>query len=31
VIAFLMASPWANLPLTIMMFGFFGAGAVNAG
>ncbi len=28
VIAFLMASPWANLPLTIMLFGFFGAGAV---
>lgn len=27
VIAFLMASPWANLPLTIMLFGFFGAGA----
>jgi uncharacterized membrane protein YraQ (UPF0718 family) len=28
VIAFLMASPWANLPLTIMMFGFFGTGAI---
>jgi len=28
VIAFLMASPWANLPLTIMLFGFFGAGAL---
>lgn len=27
VVAFLMASPWANLPLTIMLFGFFGAGA----
>lgn len=24
VIAFLLASPWANLPLTILMFGFFG-------
>jgi uncharacterized membrane protein YraQ (UPF0718 family)/YHS domain-containing protein len=24
VIAFLLASPWANLPITIMMFGFFG-------
>jgi len=24
VIAFLLASPWANLPLTIIMFGFFG-------
>lgn len=24
VIAFLMASPWANLPLTLMLIGFFG-------
>ena len=24
VIAFLMASPWANLPLTIILIGFFG-------
>ncbi len=24
VVAFLLASPWANVPLTIMMFGFFG-------
>ena len=24
VITFLMASPWANLPITILMFGFFG-------
>ncbi len=24
VIAFLLASPWANLPITILMFGFFG-------
>lgn len=24
VITFLLASPWANLPLTILMFGFFG-------
>lgn len=24
VVAFLLASPWANLPLTILMFGFFG-------
>ena len=24
VVAFLLASPWANLPLTIIMFGFFG-------
>jgi uncharacterized protein len=23
-VAFLLASPWANLPLTIIMFGFFG-------
>jgi len=28
VVAFLLASPWANLPLTIMLFGFFGAGAI---
>jgi len=28
VVAFLLASPWANLPLTIMLFGFFGTGAV---
>ncbi len=28
VVAFLLASPWANLPLTIMLFGFFGAGAL---
>lgn len=28
VAAFLLASPWANLPLTILMFGFFGAKAV---
>ncbi len=24
VIAFLLASPWANLPVTLLMFGFFG-------
>jgi len=24
VIAFLLASPWANLPITILLFGFFG-------
>lgn len=24
VVAFLLASPWANLPLTMVMFGFFG-------
>ena len=24
VVAFLLASPWANLPITILMFGFFG-------
>ncbi len=24
VVAFLLASPWANLPLTVIMFGFFG-------
>ncbi|MFH1173257.1 MAG: permease [bacterium] len=28
VVAFLLASPWANLPLTIIMFGFFGAKAL---
>ncbi len=27
VIAFLMASPWANLPITILLFGFFGPNA----
>lgn len=27
VIAFLLASPWANLPITILLFGFFGAKA----
>lgn len=27
VIAFLMASPWANLPVTILLFGFFGVNA----
>ncbi|MDD5382636.1 MAG: permease [Candidatus Margulisbacteria bacterium] len=27
VVAFLLASPWANLPLTIIMFGFFGVKA----
>ncbi|MDI6731348.1 MAG: permease [Candidatus Margulisbacteria bacterium] len=27
VIAFLLASPWANLPLTLIMFGFFGVKA----
>ncbi|MCA9404586.1 MAG: permease [Candidatus Omnitrophica bacterium] len=26
VIAFLLASPWANLPLTILLIGFFGVG-----
>lgn len=26
-ITFLMASPWANLPVTILLFGFFGAKA----
>ncbi|MFA5087494.1 MAG: permease [Candidatus Omnitrophota bacterium] len=24
VVAFLLASPWANMPLTLMLFGFFG-------
>jgi len=28
VIAFLLASPWANLPITILLFGFFGLKAV---
>ena len=28
VITFLLASPWANLPMTILMFGFFGLKAV---
>lgn len=28
VIAFLLASPWANLPLTILLFGFFGVKAL---
>lgn len=28
VIAFLLASPWANLPIAILMFGFFGAKAI---
>lgn len=28
VITFLLASPWANLPLTILMFGFWGINAV---
>lgn len=27
-ITFLMASPWANLPVTILLFGFFGAQAL---
>lgn len=27
VIAFLLASPWANLPITILLFGFFGVKA----
>lgn len=27
VISFLLASPWANLPITILLFGFFGAKA----
>lgn len=26
-IAFLLASPWANLPITILLFGFFGVNA----
>ncbi len=28
VVAFLLSSPWANLPLTILMFGFFGTKAL---
>ena len=28
VIAFLLASPWANLPITILLFGFFGGKAL---
>lgn len=28
VVAFLLSSPWANLPLTILMFGFFGVKAL---
>lgn len=28
VIAFLLASPWANLPMTIVLFGFFGVKAL---
>lgn len=28
VITFLLASPWANLPVTILLFGFFGAKAL---
>jgi len=28
VIAFLLASPWANLPITILLFSFFGAKAL---
>ncbi len=27
VIAFLLASPWANLPITVLLFGFFGLNA----
>lgn len=27
VIAFLLASPWANLPITVILFGFFGVNA----
>ena len=27
-VAFLMASPWANLPITILLFGFFGFNAL---
>jgi len=27
VVAFLLASPWANLPITILLFGFFGTKA----
>jgi len=28
IVAFLLASPWANLPMTILLFGFFGLRAV---
>jgi uncharacterized membrane protein YraQ (UPF0718 family) len=28
VVAFLLASPWANLPITILLFGFFGINAL---
>jgi uncharacterized membrane protein YraQ (UPF0718 family) len=28
VIAFLLASPWANLPMTVLLFGFFGFKAI---
>ncbi len=28
VVAFLLASPWANLPVTILLFGFFGVKAL---
>jgi len=28
VIAFLLASPWANLPITVLLFGFFGMKAI---
>lgn len=28
VVAFLLASPWANLPITILLFGFFGLPAL---
>lgn len=28
VVAFLMASPWANLPITFLLFGFFGLKAI---
>lgn len=28
VIAFLLASPWANLPITVLLFGFFGLRAL---
>ncbi len=28
IVAFLLASPWANLPITILLFGFFGTKAL---
>ena len=28
IVAFLLASPWANLPITILLFGFFGTHAL---